>query len=207
MNGKNVSSGFPNVDIDMYELDGKKINIYTFGDIIPNEDIQLFSTHLANDGIMVTVNDMEGQVTAIDVELLTNVVSFVIQTPILAPLIAVTGHGATWDAIKLLSKSTWSKVKGQKYTRYYSDRAEVKNMTFGISARINNNDYTFNLDGIESGNDVELAMDKILDFLREQTNNQQWQTYIGKFNNDGKEWEIKTLGDILDEQRNKSNAD
>jgi hypothetical protein len=195
------SEGFKNADF--YTIGGKMINIYTLGDIIPFEDIKLLSTHLEKDGVEVIVNDMENQVTAFETEL-SNVISFVLQTPILAPIIALTGHSATWDAIKVIAKSTWNRVKGQKYTRYYSSRTEVKDITVGISARINNNEFSFNLDGIQSGNDVAMAMDKILDFLREQKQSQQWQTYYGRFNNDSKQWEIKELGEIIDEQRIKS---
>ncbi|AMK71143.1 MULTISPECIES: hypothetical protein [Bacillus] len=177
--------------------DSKTIYITNFANVIPPEDIQMLKNELSESDITVKSTDTEGQPMAFAE--LDTVVSILIHSAVLTSLVESIGQSATWDLIKLFASKSWKRIKGQKYTKLYlSGGSERKDITFGINATINNADYTFRFDNV-SPDDANEALDKILDFFKEQTNHQKWSTHIGNYNNDKQEWELKELREIVKE--------
>jgi hypothetical protein len=165
-------------------------------------DMEYLKNNLSNNNISVGFIDQEGKIFASE-GVLSNAFSLVINYPLALLLIKTIGPNAAWDAIKLFISHTWSKIRGGKYSKITSSGVEKRDISLGIRVKLNNNDYDFNIKGMETKQEVVASLDKILGFLREQNQiNQEWKTYIANYNLDEKEWDVKELFDIVKEKKN-----
>ncbi|MFK3893725.1 hypothetical protein ACQKFW_07465 [Bacillus subtilis] len=185
----------------------KQIHIKNFANVIPPEDIQKLKDDLRQHNITVPVSDSAGNYM-LSFDDVHTVVSIAIQSTVLISLVESIGQSAVWDAIKFFSRKSWERISGQKYKKVHlNGDIENKNMTFGIQAKIDHASYTFRFDEISPDN-AEVALDKILDFLREQKNHEFASANIGQYNNEKQEWEFKELLELAieSEQEQKEQA-
>lgn len=129
----------------------------------------------------------------------------VLSQPILQEILKNSVNSATWDVIKYCLLKIWSKVKGTTY----SNGREKKELKFGVKLQMGSSSLQFNLEGDCDKETVVLAIDKILDFAREQqVQRDQIIADYCQFSKDTKKWrridvmaEIRNIAERQAEER------
>ncbi|WP_188068828.1 hypothetical protein [Brevibacillus brevis] len=190
--------------MDQITKDDQLLALHYLSGPIMASDINEIKNILKKVNVSLIELDKTGEYTA-SLDDFTNVISILINTPLLLNIVQGIGTNALWDAIKLVTVSTWKKVLGKKYKKITSRQVEERSITFGIEASFNRiASYNFRFDGLTSEDEMNKALDKILDFLREQKDKEkeeEWTVYLGNFNIEEEKWETRNL---LEEIRNKS---
>ena len=100
----------------------------------------------------------------------SNIVSLVINTPLLIHILKYIGPNATWDAIKMSSIFAWKKARGKYITKVFSGgRTEEKPVTIGIEVNINpSTNYNFRFEGLNTEKELSVALKEIRDKLNKK---------------------------------------
>ncbi|PDM39804.1 MULTISPECIES: hypothetical protein [unclassified Geobacillus] len=64
-----------------------------------------------------------------------------------------------WDGFKTMVKYVVLKTKGKKFYKVTSKKVEERDRTISIVTRINNNEIFFKLEGLESVEELDLALE------------------------------------------------
>jgi len=174
---------------------------YYRGLLSENEIIEI-KTELNKIDFELILHDQSGIIYN-SLEDFTNMIFVAIHSSIILNIISGVAENAVWDTIKLVLIKIWNKVKDKKVTRLSAgnNKKEI-GVTFGVKAKLDKNtEYDFRLDGDLTEKTTLLAIDKIIDFLKEQSINTKYQpsNYV-KFCPETKEWEKV---DVLKEIRKK----
>ena len=104
-------------------------------------------------------------------------ISFIAITQTLAyELLKNIGPNATWDLIKLLLSSVLKKVRNKFYYRTTSQNSTKKEISFGLKVDLDKNtSFNFKLDGNLDESTLTNSLDKILEFLKSQRVNENYQ--------------------------------
>lgn len=179
-----------------------KQNIIGFsylGGLISQQEIDEIKKTLSDVDIEVREFDKEGEFVA-SIDELTNVISIILHYSLISSFIYSVAPNAAWDAIKVITIQTWKKARGKKYKKVQSGRIDEKNITFGVEVKLDNNNFNFKFEGIQSEEEANIALDKILTFLREQhksTVEDGRKAFIGTYNSNQKEWNVEDFIEIL----------
>lgn len=143
--------------------------------IITPEDLKSYEEGLANEGIVFSSYNKSGAITA-SFDELTLITSIALSNTSVLAILEGTLTNATWDAIKYVVINIWKKSKGQSYNKAQVGKLEKKPLSFGLSARLDKNtSYEFELSGDFSEKMVSESLDKVLEFLKEQTLNSHYK--------------------------------
>jgi hypothetical protein len=95
-----------------------------------------------------------------------------------------------WDGFKTMVKYIVLKTKGKKFYKVTSKKVEERDRTISIVTRINNNEIFFKLEGLESVEELDLALEKLLPIIEKQLNEMKSnnQIYIASFDKILNEW-------------------
>ena len=157
---------------------------------LSENDINELSDILKGANIQLETNNSAGKVTA-SFDAFNFFTSLALSSPVVIELIKGIGTNALWDIIKFSITSIRNKVIGEKIYRITSSGQTEKEMTFGVKMKLDKNTtFDFELNGHLSEEIVSESLDKMLDFMREQKPNTQYEhsLYV-KFSSDKKKWE------------------
>lgn len=156
-----------------------KLGLFYLSGPIEENDLSLISSDLNENGIEFKALDKSGRVTA-SIEEFTNVISFLVNSPLAMSLVSGILASATWESIKSVMLRTFKKVQDKKYNMITRNGVEEKQITFGIEIKINNDHYNFNFNGISSDEAIHHALDIIIPLLQsKQSLSNESNTLIG----------------------------
>jgi len=174
------------------------------GGAIPTNDLELFEELLAKNDIEFRMHDYAGEYRA-SIDDLTGVISIILEATLITSFAHSIGSNAAWDAIKLMTVKVWGRTVNKKYSKVTASGIEEKNVTFSLRANLKTDNYSFKIDGIQSQEELSVAMDKVLTYLDQQKSKvDQHKIYTAIYDNKNKEWIVK---DFLQEMAMKQRSE
>lgn len=178
------------------------IDLYFLSGII--EECDLVNIRNAFNKVDLKVNELDRNgVPQANADDFSNIISLVINTPLLLLILKETWPNVLWDVIKFSSIHVWNKARNKIYTKVSSGGKTVeKTVTIGIVVNIDSvTNYNFRFEGLNSEEQLGIALDKTFKFLEETSKqSQKYKYYLGKYNVEKEEWEMR---DLLQEIREK----
>lgn len=157
--------------------------------LLSEEEINEIQNELKEIDFDLFLQDKTGTVYG-SFEDFTNIVFLAIHSSIISSVLEGIAGNATWDTIKLVVISIWSKVKDKTVTRLTTKDSKKMRLTFGVKAIVGKNEYDFRLDGDLTEETALNAVDKIIDFLREQSDNEKNRhEHFVEFDPKSEKWE------------------
>ena len=163
------------------------------------------------------LNEIEDKLSKVDLQLISHnksgipyatledytlITFFMIHQALMFEILKNVGMSATWDAIKIILKYSWNKLKGKKYNKYQGGKFTEKEIKFGFEAQLDENtSFNLELSGNLDSNDIDKVLDKALGFIGSQKRNNSYKIPDYCFYDEkSKQW-IKI--DVMDEIRKK----
>ncbi|MDY3528903.1 hypothetical protein PG593_03795 [Riemerella anatipestifer] len=132
---------------------------------------------------------------------------YVVAAPFIYDLLKHVGENTVWESLKTIFIFTKNKIKDKKLNRVTSQEITQKQIKFGLRASLDKNtSFNFELSGDLSDELFEKSLDKMLDFLREQTLNEKYEfPAYAKFSEQNEEWEAEFESDYIKKLANNPN--
>ncbi|MCL6590701.1 MAG: hypothetical protein K6U80_12180 [Firmicutes bacterium] len=167
-----------------------KLWLSYYSGLLSEEEINEIQNELKEINFDLILQDKTGTFFA-SLEDFTNIVFLAIHSTIISSVLEGIAGNATWDTIKLVVISIWSKIKDKTITRLTSSECKKQRITFGVKAILGKNtEFDFRIDGDLTEETALTAVDKIIDFLREQSDNDKNRNrYFVEFNPESRKWE------------------
>lgn len=124
--------------------------------------------------------------------------------PLIVEFLKGMSTNTGWDIIKQVIFSVRKKILGKKYYKMTANNVEEKEMTFGLKVHLDKNTgFDFELKGDISNETINESLDKVLDFLKTQKINPEYEHPLFlKYSEKEKKWiAINVLEEIR--KRNK----
>lgn len=151
------------------------IGLEYIGGLYSKSDLDDYSNELNKVGIDFKSFD-KGGIIYNKIEEYSLLVFLLLQDPLLKDILIGCISEATMEAIKAFIKKAWEKVRGEKYNKITPGTIEEKMISFGIKAKLDYNTvFDFKFDGNLTEKQFDNALDKILDFLKEQNRNDEYK--------------------------------
>jgi hypothetical protein len=166
-----------------------RVDLMYIDSIFNNEEIKELKSFLDIEGVNFKVIDKGRRITA-NIDELNPVITIFIDFAISSGLLVSLGASAVWDGFKTMVKYVVLKTKGKKFYKVTSKKVEERDRTISIVTRINNNEIFFKLEGLESVEELDLALEKLLPIIEKQLNEMKSnnQIYIASFDKILNEW-------------------
>jgi hypothetical protein len=139
-------------------------------------------------------------------------VYILVNAPLTKDILMGVAGGAAWDAIKASVKIVWCDLIGKKLNKITSQKIEVKLPSFGIKMKLGkDHSMDFHLTSEMSEDIVSDSLDKVLNFMKENINNEsQFSDFntekVIKFSKNGK-WKEIDLNEEIQKRINKQNKE
>lgn len=156
------------------ELGNNVVHLKYIGEL--NEvDLNELSNQLSTANLELNSFNSSGKVTA-SFDDFNFVTYLALSSPLVIEFIKGIGTNAGWDVIKQAIIFVRNKTLGKKYYRLTSKTQEEKEITFGVKVKLDKNTgFDFELKGNLSDEIIQESLDKILDFVKVQKPNDEYQ--------------------------------
>lgn len=188
------------------EKRGRSIFIQHIGDSVPPLDIEEYRQILKKVGYGLDTHDTSGKARASLEEYMLLSIVF-LEPYVLAELYSQIEGNVKWDAIKFVVRKLFSKLKGKKCNRITSKTITEQPITFGVKAIVDKNTkYDFSFTDLDPDK-FDSTLDKMLEFLKEQTPKQKIQpTQFVRYDKKKGRWvEVNVLKELREKHQKSKN--
>ncbi|MCT4237916.1 hypothetical protein HZP42_16160 [Elizabethkingia anophelis] len=170
-----------------------KIMLSHLGNLEEN-DLQHIRKELENSGIGFKHLSTNGQITN-SVDDFSLHTFYILASPIIGELIKHVGKNVVWESLKSVFAYTKDRVKGQKMNKVTARGVTELPMKFGVHAILDENtSFNFEISCDSNNEHFNENVDKILDFLREQTPKDKFEsTSRVTFSEKDGEWHSESI--------------
>ncbi|MDV3753428.1 hypothetical protein EH151_10025 [Elizabethkingia anophelis] len=170
-----------------------KIMLSHLGNLDEN-DLQYIRKELENSDIEFKYLSTTGQITN-SVDDFSLHTFYILASPIIGELIKHVGKNIVWESLKLVFAYTKDRVKSQKVNKATPSGVTELPLKFGVHAILDKNtSFNFEISCDSNNEHFNENVDKILDFLREQTPKDKFElTSRVTFSEKDGEWHSESI--------------
>lgn len=171
------------------------IHLEYLGGSINDASFNIFEKELNKVNLTLSRFDKNGEAYGL-LEQYQLVSFLILAQPIIIQFLSGISINASWDVIKHISLTLWKDVKGKSYDKITQHGAEKKEIKFGLKVKLDRNtSFDFELSGDLSEETIENSLDKLLNFLSEQSLNKKFKqadyVYIDKKTGEWKKIDVE----------------
>ena len=151
------------------------VHISYLGSVINGDDLANYEEDLKKANLQISSYNKSGIIYN-SIEDYSNLINVVVNSDLTKNIIFGVAGNLVWDTIKLVTKKIFNKTKNKKVDHYTASKKTKKELTFGISLSLNRNTgFNFRLHGKLKAKDIDKALDKASEFVREQKENKDYK--------------------------------
>lgn len=187
------------------------VGLYYLSGLITEDELKSYKDKLREVNISLVEIDRRKEIYNY-IEELSSIIQFMLDGLVLTKIIDGVIPNAVYDALKYIIISTLNKVRKKFYTKHSAGgKAEVKPISIGIEVQMKTDNYKFKLDNLETDESAILALDNVLNFLREQQSEKHdHNEFIVNYDLREQIWIAKDvkiiINEIVETKRNESNS-
>ncbi|MEN5133157.1 hypothetical protein [Elizabethkingia anophelis] len=181
-----------------------KIMLSHLGNLDEN-DLQYIRKELENSGIEFKHLSTNGQITN-SVDDFSLHTFYILASPIIVDLVKHVGKNLVWESLKSVFAYTKDRVRGQKMNKVTARGVTELPLKFGVHATLDKNtSFNFEISCDSSNEHFNENVDKILDFLREQTPKDKFElTSRVTFSEKDGEWHSESIYEYARKKANEN---